>query len=331
MNRLLLLVIFVVAPAMSQDLEHFQLERVIQLSDDVLIGTIMSLDIGENGDILLVDKESMTVQLFNKEGNHLTELDASACHPGFNKRPIVAVFAEDSFIFVVNSGPWGYRFEIDGSCLGAVDDAYRVGFHTSYSSDGFIWGFYWRNGGSIAKMDTTGKELNRFNVEETNFPNIVNRWQGGGLVALDGYIYYAGVTSQRIFKYYPDGTLDQIFDNPPDGYRAPSKDFPDNLSPTFFKKAGEIMFSSTMTNDLFALDENKVMIQFWNRDRGLGYQIFDADGALLIEESGLDEGFRDAGRGFAYRVVYPTMDENGEDPNPSIEVYRYVGPGSGGE
>ncbi len=80
--------------------ENFQGVRVITLSDpdglqseDLLISEIRSLDVDSSGRLLVVDLPGSQAFLFGSDGNLLSVLDPSLCHPGFELRPANALEA----------------------------------------------------------------------------------------------------------------------------------------------------------------------------------------------------------------------------------------------
>ena len=85
-------------------------------------------------------------------------------------------------------------------------------------------------------------------------------------------------------------------------------------------------FNASIPWSLFELTDELLMIQYTNRERGTGYQVFTKDGALVAEELGLNMLFVHGAGGRVYRSVQPGLDAQGELPNPYIEVYEFVAP-----
>ena len=92
------------------------------------------------------------------------------------------------------------------------------------------------------------------------------------------------------------------------------------------KASGDLHRSSTLTQDLFELTDQTLLVQYANGSRGWGYQVFTKDGVLLAEELGVSRRFEHGGNGLVYRVVQPDLDDAGQLPNPYIEVYQFVAP-----
>ena len=104
------------------------MERTIRFvePDTLLLGTIDHMDVDPDGRILVVDQRGKQILLFDSTGALHASLDPAACHPGFDFYPLSAHFGGDSFIFIQNAGPWGYRFTADGGCLGSADEDFRA-------------------------------------------------------------------------------------------------------------------------------------------------------------------------------------------------------------
>lgn len=101
------------ASAQSDDVlsENFQKVQTIILSDpqevlseDLLLSGIWSLDVDSRGQILVVDFSGGQAFLFDSDGSLLSPLGPSLCHPGFEFRPVNAIFQDDQSIFLVNAG-----------------------------------------------------------------------------------------------------------------------------------------------------------------------------------------------------------------------------------
>lgn len=306
--------------------DYLTKETVIHLSEEVLIGAVSTLDIGKNGDLLIVDKVARKVWLFDRKGNFKKELRPEPCHPGFRMNPLDARYAGDRFILMTNAGPWGYRFKIDGTCLGGLHREFRAPMQLALDDQGFIWAFYGERGGYLAQMDSSGKKLLQFDTVNEGFPNLIYRVHGGGIFATDAFVYYAGVADQKIYKYDGSGRLVQTIGRTPRRHRAPPRDLPPGVSKQLFRVVGEVMGQSTLTFGLFPLDENLIMLQYKHGREGFGFQVFDRQGRLLAEDFGMQYQLITAKEGRVYRVVQPELEADGALPNPFIEVYRYTGP-----
>lgn len=315
----------------SPPLEHFQKVRTIQFSgsESLLIATINHLDVGPDGQLLVVDQVGRQALLFDAQGTMLKELDPSICHPGFHFRPLKAVFAE-GYIFLINSLPWGYRFKLDGECLGSLDDTFIAPDHFDFDASGDLYGIYERPEGKLflRHMDPLGKMIDEAELPPSKHPYAEYRLEGGGVIIDGAHIFYAPATAQHVLKLTRDGAVTATIAHRNSWFRSIKEDLPPPAKPTpdFFKRAGRLFKNSTITESIFALSDQHFMVQYRNGDRGFGYQVFTRDGDFVVEETGIDFLFKHAEGGLAYRVVQPELDEQGELPNPYLEVYRFVEP-----
>ena len=313
------------------DLEkYFRKHRQITFSEDVLIAEISSLDVGDNGDLLIVDGISRKIWIFNDDGDVRSELDPEACHPGFMLLPMEAQYAPTGYILLTNSGLPGYRFNVDGSCLGRLHREFTPPRSFSFDDHGYIYGAHHSSSERLAFQivirDAEGKKVRHFDLAKEAFPYLVGQTEGGGVVYQNGYLFHVSVAAPIIYKYTPDGELEQTYSVKPKFYRPLKEDFPAVASsPNFFKKVGQIFRESTLITDFWALDHEKLLLLYVN-DEGVGFQVVSTEGVVLAEYLGMDFPFIHAQNGLAYRVIQPELDEQGELPNPYLEVYRYVGP-----
>jgi len=326
------------------ELEHFQFVRKIMLSDPdsaqsgpLLIAEIKSLDVADDGRMLVVDLIGHQAFLFAPDGKLLALLDPSLCHPGFEVRPVNAKFIEGRSIFLSNAGPSGYLFTPEGKCLGNVDPDYIHVVNPSFldvDARGDLVAFY-KSTRVIKHMNSSGKILHEITLPASNYPNATRKIDTGGLVADDDHLFYAGAVEPHILKMTRDGMIIAEIASRTSWFRDVSRDLPDpNLAPSvasLIRASGDLMASSTITLDLFELTDQTLIIQYRNGSRGNGYQIFTKRGRVVAQELGLDLAlrFKYSKNGLVYRVVQPDLDDSGDLPNPHIEVYRFIGPGGG--
>ena len=313
------------------DLEkYFRKHKQITFSEGVLIAEISALDVGDNGDLLIVDGLSRKIWIFDDDGDVRGELAPEACHPGFTLRPIEAQYASTDYILLTNSGPPGYRFNEDGSCLGRLHHEFLPPRTFDFDDQGYIYGAYPYSleGPSfqIVVMDAEGKRVRRFDLAKEAFPHLAVRTEGGGVIYQNGYVFHTSVAAPIIYKYTLDGKLEQTYSVKPRFYRSLKEDLPASASsPNFFKKVARIKRESTLIIDFWALDHDKLMLLYLNGGE-IGFQVVSTEGVVLAEYAGLAFPFIHAQNGLAYRVIQPELDDQGELPNPYLEVYRYVGP-----
>lgn len=328
-------------PSDSEQLEHFKWVRTITLSDpdavhpdSLLIGWIWSMDVGPEGQMLIVDFKGQETLLFDPDGNLTAVLDPTLCHPGFLALPVVAKFVGDQSIFVSNGGsPMGYRFTPAGDCLGSVDPEYQVitqGRDLDVGSRGSLFGVYeFPDRQVIRQMDSSGKTLREIALPPSDFPNATNRIDMGGLVVDDAHMFYAGVAEPHILKLTLDGDVAARISERSSWFRDVSRDLSDVRLSAIGQSGnplGEFHGSYTLVQELFELTDKAIMVEYQNSGRGSGYQVFAKDGVLVAEELGIGLTFNFVKAGRAYRVVQPEQDDSGETPNPRIDVYQFVFP-----
>ena len=301
--------------------------------DSLLIGSIWSMDVGPDGRLLVVDFRGQETLLFDPDGNLTAVLDPTLCHPGFWSVPVVARFVGDQSIFVSNGGsPWGYRFKPEGDCLGSVDLEYQLitqGPFLDIGPHGSLFGVYtYPDRQIVRQMDSSGKTLREIELQPSDFQNATNRIGMGGLVVDDAHMFYAGAAEPHILKLTPDGAVAATISQRSSWFRDVTEDLRELSSGIgqFGNPIGEFWGNNTLTQDLFELTDEVIMVQYRNSGRGWGYQVFTKGGVLVAEELGVELVFDFAKHGLAYLVVQPEQDNAGEIPNPHLDVYQFVPP-----
>ncbi len=319
-------------------LAHFQWVRTIALADpdavhpdSLLMTGIWGLDVAPDGCMLVGDMHGWQALLFDPDGKLLALLDPSLCHPGFEVRPVHAVFVGDQSIFLSNAGPWGYRFTPEGRCLGNVDPDYSLiaqrGF-LDVDAQGNLFGIYRYPDKQVLRyMSSSGKTLHEIDLPSSDYPKAARRLAMGGHIVDEEHIFYAGAVEPHVLKMTRDGAIVARISHRTSWFRDLSRDLPDpkSIHPAALMKASRnLLGSSTLTTDIFELTDRTFMIQYQNSGRGWGYQVFTKDGLLVAEELGVKHIFHYGKYGLVYRVVQPELDESGQLPNLYLEVYRFV-------
>jgi len=313
----------------------FKPVRTVYLSEDVLVGDVSSLDVNSEGGLLITDLRGNQVLLFDKTGRYLKTLSVEACHPGFNWNPIRAKFKPDGSIQITNNGPWGYRFSRDGDCVGGMDDGFRLPFHFDFDGEGNIYGFYRRpDGYFIKKMNPMGRETSTF-AQDGRFKNFVVRMRVGGLAHdRQGFVYLALPHSPYVYKYDEHGNCLGALGQKPAYFRSLAEDIGDftgntgKIAEALFDKLEEI----SITLHLFLLDKDKLLIMYENQykyrqkpDEEIGIVVMDLEGhSLMTIEMDKRAWFLLAKEGYVYRVVQPPPDQQGNVPNPALEVSQFI-------
>lgn len=317
--------------------ENFKKVQTVALSDpqevlpeDLLIAEIHSLDVDSQGRLLVVDLLGEQAFLFDSDGNLLSALDPSLCHPGFEFRPVNAIFMDDQSIFLVNAGPWGYRFTTEGECLGNVHPDFslaQVGFLDTDSRGNLVALYRMPTGQMIRYMTPKGETVSEIELPASRVPHANIRIATGGIVVDETHTFYAGALEPHVLKVARDGTIESKLSHRTSWFQDVSKDLPDfdPGSPAVLMEAiGRLYGSTTLADRIFELNDRIIMAQY-SGPKGLGYQIFTKDGLLVAEELGINYRFEQAKGGLLYQVIQPDMDSSGL-PNPFIEVYQFLSP-----
>ncbi len=308
---------------------HFERIGTIKFDvpDTLLIGFIEQVDVDSNGRLLITDKIGKQTLLFDSTGTLLASLHPSTCHPAFPFSPRAAMFGNDEFIFVKSSSPgyWGYQFTSEGVCLGRSDRSFNSPKFFDVDPKGMMYGV---GGGPPTKrmlthMNSAGKVLAEFPLPSVEFPNYEHRFGQGGLIADGTHIFYASAGTLDVLKLDPNGTEVDRISKRNSWFSSPNKDIPADAWQVF--EAMKDHRGTTIVS-LFELTDETILVQYIDRDKGTGYQVFTKDGVLIAEELGLNTLFLHGANGVVYSMVYADFDGRGESPNPALEVYRFISP-----
>ena len=124
-----------------------------------------------------------------------------------------------------------------------------------------------------------------------------------------------------ILKFATDGTLAGKISQRGAWFRFPRQDLPSDVQRSL-REFGKSSQNITTIEGLFELTDQTLMVQYYNGERGGGYQVFTKDGVLVAEELGIKPLFflLHGANGLVYRVVQPSFDSQGNLPNPYLEV-----------
>lgn len=298
--------------------------KSIKITNEILIGDISFLDINKNGNILISDRIGNAVHLLDNKGKLLKTLTPDSCNPGFNWRPYQAYFDKQGNILVLNSIPWGYRFWGNGNCRGEMDITFIQPLHISFLNDNSIVGYYtFEDGHHLKMMNDKGKEKFRFGEFPKEYRRLLYRFEGGGLVTdKDDNIYQLNLPSPEIFKYNKRGQIIQKFVKIPTYFRKIERDLSNSDPKAVFSEIPKLLKDKTIALSLFEYDTDKIMVQLYNGNF-FGIQIYDLKGKYLLkDEIILDRHISAAKYGLIYLVHQPEPEDNGNLPNPVIEVYK---------
>jgi hypothetical protein len=262
MNKVLSLffiAVFFNSISVEAQISKSTLDKKIIIPEDVFIGEIRHLDIYENK-ILITDIMLGQVILF--DGDNWQILDPEACHPGFKFMPIQAQFGNDGEIFITNSGVWGFRFESDGQCIGAVKE--KTIQPEKFSFTDRIYGIRslkvkkeivsWNKDGNDEKVE--------FSIKPT-LPNAEYRFEGGGIIEVDDNIYVITALDPMIYKYNRRKGVVKSTEFKSQYFSQIKNDITDDIEdPKFFKEIGTVIKTNSVILNLFRLNSDTGVVVF---------------------------------------------------------------------
>lgn len=101
---------------------YFEPVGLLRLSNDVVVGSVGSLDLSRDGRILIADRTAREAFLFAPDGELIARLDPEPCHPGYKFMPFSVAFTPEGGILVYNgTRPNAFEFDRDGECRRSRD------------------------------------------------------------------------------------------------------------------------------------------------------------------------------------------------------------------
>lgn len=314
--------------------DYFVATDTIRLSAEPVLSSLSSLDIDKQGRLLVADMRGAQVVLYDPEGNHIKTLSAHPCHPGFNWAPTAAYFTPEPGILVLNNGPWGYRFSIQGECVGSVDDSFRPARWVSFDSTGAMFGFYvGPDSYSLRKMDQTGREELTFGQAE-HWAQFTARFAGGGAVHDGRYLYVALPTRPYAYRFKSNGNYAGAIGFAPSYYRALEKDIRDFTGDPgeILEEVSKVQDQISVTLSLFGLDHNSLLFVYRNTykyknkpNEEIGVAVIDTLGQSLIPgeiQTDRRGWFLSARDGKAYQGLLPSSEA--QESSYGLVVYQFV-------
>lgn len=295
-------------------------EFVIDTS--VKIGMIQSLDANQNGDIIITDFQVAQAIVINSNGKLKVKLTPEPCNPGFHWSPVKAVFI-DNYIYIINASPWGYKFDLNGNCIGEMSKSFLPPYILSGLDKNHLIGYYALEGNqSLKVLDTEGNEKSSFGIFPEEYKNFIFRVEGGGLV-VDKYknIYQMNITSPTIYKYNKTGKLLNTFKNYPDRFVKLKKDLsPDAM--TMIKETGEAFKYVSLALGLFMLNDSTLLMKVKDGRGKYKLLLLNLEFELLHDEAFvIKEDLILAKNGYLYFVKDEVMN-HGDYINPKIVIYK---------
>ena len=313
--------------------DPFRVVKEIKLSDEIPIGTIGSIDVNDERQLLIADPIGRNVMLFDWNGALLKVLSAEACDPGLRWQPGEAYFRPDgSIIVLISSPPWGVIFSGEGECIQKTDESFLSPKSFCVTSD-YMFALHTMNPDRpdrldlyIQKYDYNGKSIGPFADLPDDFAHVNHRSVFRGLVCdEDGTVYVSLASGPELFIYNSAGELVNTIREVPSYYRAIREDvaFTSDLQ-YLMRKFKEINNTKTLMFSIFKLNVNRILMQFRNNSHEYGVQVIDVRRKRAVNEEEIiaHRLFYYAGENYIYAFRQADINESGELPNPSILVYE---------
>jgi len=324
--KILLIILLIAKSIYGQHFSKIHLSSEIQLDSTILLANIDKLDVDDESNLLVTDFRSQSIILFDKKGKLVRVLNPTECHPGFTWNPYYAKFA-DGYIIVLNSIPWGFKFNNDGTCLGDMDVSFVAPFKILGLSGGKLLGYFTNNDKKqhLSIMDSSGKEIKRFGIFPEKFANLIDKFEGGGIVEdSKGNIYQLNVSSPVITKYDREGNFIKEIGIFPHYYKKIEEDPFFNISPSQLFKAMKKIKGKSLATDLFLYHDSTlvVLIQNWKKVITYNLEIYSTDGKHLnSEDISTDFNILAIKNKVIYSSFQPKMNTDGSIPNPFIRTF----------
>lgn len=306
---------------------HFEPVGMLELSDEVLLSSVSSIDIDSEGRILAFERGG--VYLFAPGGELISELSPDPCDPGYNFSPQSASFRPDGRILVTSGPVDPLVFDREGRCIEKLITR-RFARYTSPASVGIYQVFAPADSMFLALFDEAGQQTDRWEIESP-FPNLNSRMVSGGLVSNDEKAYLAISTDASVRVFEPGAAETTIAEVPAEFVPA-TEDLAAVRGMEALMEAMRALPRRTMTTRLMLLDQNR-LVQFFNHgeetfatsERGSALRVIDTTGKTLhgppIEYRGYQRNFVGGVDGLLIRSIPPTL----ESGNPSLVLYRFTG------
>lgn len=323
-----LLVLHLFACGSPPETQLFEYERDIVLGDEVFLDSAIRLSMGPNWEILALDLLQSQVLLFEAEGSLIRKLDPESCNPGFRFRLLATAggaFGENQIV-VLNSTPPHFLFDRQGNCTGTLGSGWTNLLHQVIDEENRLVGIERLSPGegyALVSGNLDGDEISSIPLgtgyyAENDF-NILNE----GFAKGPRFSFFMPSVSPVLFKVNGDHVE-----------RIPRSAFLDDVVPPveLQKMAGpetaaRLFRSVTMNQKLFALDDERIFMQFSiPGSKKLKWVVMDQKNTDQFWTQTSDFHMDLVHEGFGYRILYPELDSDLESGNPTIQVYRYVGP-----
>lgn len=305
-----------------------KLKNMIEIPQEIVLGTISSLDIDNKGNLLITDQMSKNVLLFDKILKKFKNLSPFNCTPGFNWRPIYGVFnSKSKNILIINSLPWGYKFLENGNCFEPMNYKFIAPSFIINTYDSRLVGYYNDDqGNSLKMMDENGNILFTFGEFQDNYKNFIKRFAGGGLTTEETgkYIFKMDVHSPILHKYNLQGHLLEKKKYRLSHFSQIDRDVIENKENPFLivKDLKSLLEGKSIIKNFTYYGKNKfIVVTFTNKKHFI--HLVNTTGDVLFESEIPDElSYLNSKNGIIYFSEQPTTDNSELLPNPRVIMYE---------
>jgi len=305
-------------------------EIVLALGQET-IGTIQKMEIGPEGQFLLLDTQLGDAFLVNRSGQLISKLSVETSQPGVRWHPLTACFALDGSILVWCGSKDLLVFDKFGKFKGKFDmQGFRAYRDFTIDAHNHLFAYtVTRNQFALTKIDFDGRELREGGVFPHEYHNYIYRMEEGGCIALDraGYVYHTNVSGPEIYKYSNDLKLLRTFGRTPPFFahlpKAADQVF---IDPRRFPEVQKVMRTVTQNIHLHAVNDTLFLSQYLVMDEGrFALDIWSTTGRYYSSDKLRYRNVILAAKdNFVYTVFQPEADSQGNLPNPIIVEYKLL-------
>jgi len=309
----------------------FKMERIIQLSEDVVVGSISDLVVRGDGKFIISDPMSNAVFVFGRDGKFLSKIGSVGSGPGEFISPNKIALDEKGNLYVEDRG--NRRINVYDS-EGRFKFSFKLEKGPLFSlkvNSGRIYAYCSAGIGKDERIiyiyDDRGRLINKFGLLPKfmwDFPFVIS---GGGMVIdSSGLIYQVHPVEYVVNKYSPDGKLLACFEMKSSLYKAPNKPDIETIQIEYQKWLN----SWTPVSGLYIIDNKFLIILVSLGKEGkqkrfamdiidLNGQVFKSDILFTLSENATIIG--SYGDSF-YIAEQPPPDNKGNLPNFRIIEYK---------
>ncbi len=313
--------------------DYFRRSREVRLSDDILFGNRISLEVGPQGQFIVMDTEK--AGLFDESGGLIAHVSPENCHPGFDWNPAVARFLPDGGFLVTGWRSEGFWFDEQGVCTSRFPHRYSW-THMDMTADSTV--VFARFLGPEANLIRLGPRQAKVDTVFSGTSTLMqNNMPAGGLVAAKDDIHFL-VVGHSPFVYRIDGSRVEKLGYLPEYFRPVERDITSEElanQQAFFARAQEILSTNSITGYLYELSDDYLLIRHSNVSHTNPDESRRPIGAIHVMDkrgnpvtSGqfflMDLNPATFSRGSMFVFDYGLENEGDASINPKIVEYKFI-------